>query len=659
MRVFLSPLQAESVRIWHELRFEKCFSAPRAAGLNCPEKGFRFAVSPTATLYERAVLNRVLTGLLVCAPSVAFAGSPDGGSVVIRNIAVAMVAASALGVTMKLLRQPLLLGYILGGVLVGPIGLRLVTGREEIQTIAQIGLILLLFMIGLEIDLKNMLRAGRLVVLTGLLQFPVSFAVAGAMFYGLMKLGVPIGGGNYGVLYLALAIGISSTMIVVKLLYDKRELDTLAGRITVGILVFQDLWAIVALAIQPNLSQPDVGPVVKTFVSGAVVVAAALAASRYVLPRIFHLIAKVPELMLVLSLGWCFLVGLACAHPVVGLSMEMGALIAGVALATFPYNLDVNAKVLNIRDFFITLFFVSLGMQIPMPTTGAIAVALFASGILFLSRFAGVFAILFAQRSGHWAALLPTINLSQMSEFSLVILTLGTGYGHIGQEVLTVGIWTFVFLAVASTYLIAASHPVERALSRALNAMGLRDVASPTLEAKKDAARPVVLLGFYRIAAAFLDEAREREQHLLESFKVVDFNPEVRSQLEAMSLPIVYGDIANPETLHHAKVHEARVVVSTVPDSALRGTSNLKLLKTLREMCHGARLIVTAESPEQAVALYQAGADFVLQPAALAGASLLDVIDQALRGSCEGMREEAETELHVRTGRHATLRALA
>jgi Kef-type K+ transport system membrane component KefB len=596
-------------------------------------------------------------GVLFSTPALAAGGSGQGATV-IHSIAVAMVAASVLGFLMKLLRQPLLLGYVLAGVLIGPIGLRLITEQAQIQTISQIGLILLLFMIGLEIDLKKMLQAGRLVVLTGLLQFPLSVAIAAALFAPLQALGLPLGGGH-AVLYLAVGVSISSTMIVVKLLFEKFELDTVAGRLTVGILIFQDLWAIVVLAVQPNLARPELGGLLRTFLAGAVLVGASLLASRYALPRVFRVIAKVPELMMVLSLGWCFLVGLVAALPAVGLSMEMGALIAGVSLATFPYNLDVNAKVLNIRDFFITLFFVSLGMQIPAPTGQTIAMAAVASIVLLLTRLGAVFGVLYAQRAGHWASLLPTINLAQMSEFALVIAAIGLGLGHIPQSVLTVTMWTFAFMAVVSTYLITASHRLEHVLSRWMTRLGLRDLRSTVSEIRRAGDRPVVILGFYRIASAFLNDVSRRGQHLLETLKVVDFNPDVRVTLAMAGVPCIYGDISNPDTLHHANIQQAKVLISTVPDSALRGTTNLKLLKMLRELAPEARLILTAETAEQAVELYGGGADYVLQPSVLAGEALFTAVEQALRGSCEGMREEAEVELASRTGKHATAPASA
>ena len=581
-------------------------------------------------------------------PAAAWAGGGGEGGKVIGHIAVAMVAASLFGVAMKLLRQPLLLGYILGGVSVGPIGLGLIRERHEVETLSGIGLILLLFMIGLEIDLKKMLQAGRWVIITGVLQFPVSLALGYGLLSGISALGFNVANGPYAALYLAVGISISSTMIVVKLLYDKLELDTLAGRITVGILVMQDIWAIVVLAIQPNLVKPEVVGLLQTFGAGALLVTAALGFSKYVLPRIFHLVSKVPELMLIVSLGWCFLVGLIARHPQVGLSMEMGALVAGVALATFPYNLDVIAKVLNIRDFFITLFFVSLGMQIPVPEADVIGVAALCAGVLLLTRFAGVFGVLQVLRAGHFSSILPAINLSQMSEFSLVILSLGMAHGHITQRTLTIGVWTFSLMAVASTYLIASSHSLSRWLSKIFSAAGLRDLPAAPNEAGSVPEKSVVILGYYRVADAYVANVKKRDQHLLEHLRVVDFNPETRARLTAMGIDCVYGDISHPDTLHHAKVEEAQVLLSTVPDSALRGTSNEKLLKMLKALAPKAKVVVSAATPEQAVKLYALGADYVLQPSALAGSALVNAVEQALRGSFEGMRDEAEADLAVR-----------
>lgn len=598
-------------------------------------------------LLVAAVVLVLLSESLFPALAAAAEGT-GGGHGVIANIAICMIGASAMGLLMRLLRQPVILGHILAGVLIGPVGFGLIAGHADIVTVSEIGLILLLFMIGLEIDLHKMLSSGRLVLLPGLLQFPLSLGFGYGVFTLLEGLGVSLAQGGFAKLYFSVAIAISSTMIVVKLLYDKFELDTLAGRITVGILVFQDVWAIIVLAVQPNLANPDVPSIVKTFATGAVLVAASFGASKYLLPRMFRSVAKIPELVVVVSLGWCFLVALVADHPRIGLSMEMGALIAGVSLATFPYNLEVVARVVSIRDFFITLFFVALGMQIPWPNVDMIVMAIALAAVAVFVRFLSVFGILYPLRAGHRVSLLSTINLSQISEFSLVILTLGIGFGHIPRETVTPVIWVFALLAVASTYAIQYSHPLQAGVSRLLTLVGLRDVGGGETEQEGEAVRSVVVLGFFRNASAFLDEAARKAPHLMKKVEVIDFNPIVKERLESLGIPCIYGDISHLDTLHHAGIHHARVVLCSIPDSILKGTSNLRLLHIVKGMCPEAAVILTAEGPGQARELLEAGADYVIQTAALAGRDALLAVERSLAGKLGPAREEQETDLRGR-----------
>lgn len=602
-----------------------------------------FPVNKMKLTIKTPVLTLIIISLL---PSAGFCS--DGGShSLIGNIAVAITAAAGMGLLMKLLRQPVIFGQLLAGLLIGPVGLGLITDHAQIVTIAEIGLILLLFMIGLEIDLHKMLSAGKMVLLPGLLQFPICAGLAYAAFGLLEGAGISLGGG-YARLYFSVAVALSSTMIVIKLLYDKFELDTLAGRITVGILIFQDIWAIIVLAIQPNLADPRLAGMIKTFMAGALLVTAAMVVSKYVLPRIFRLVAKVPELMLVLSLGWCFLVALVAARPEVGLSMEMGALIAGVSLATFPYNLDVIAKVVSIRDFFITLFFVALGMQIPMPDRGMMLAAGAAAAVALLVRVPGIFGVLYPLRAGHRVSLLTTINLSQVSEFSLVILTLGAGFGHIGGETVTTGIWVFSILAVLSTYLVNYSHQLQSSGARLLTLAGLKDIGSQEEKALHGSAKPVALLGFYRTASAMVADLAARSPETLAHLKVVDFNPVVKKKLDVMGVACVYGDISHPDTLKHAHLEESKVFICTLPDHIIKGSTNLRLLKSLKSMFPGAAFVMTAENPAAAAELYGDGADYVLQPSALSGEAAARIAEHALDGSLAARREEAVAALSSR-----------
>src|SRR5205085_2624074 len=231
-------------------------------------------------------------------------------------------------------------------------------------------------------------------------------------------------------------------------------------------------------------------------------VVGALALSKYVLPYLFRSVAKAPELVLVTALAWCFF--LAGIASFIGLSREMGALIAGVSLSTFPYNLDVMAKATSIRDFFVTLFFVALGMQIPIPSLRVLGLVAAASVFVILSRVV-VVPILYALRLGLRTSLVPAINLAQVSEFSIVIAFLGVSARpqQIGTDVLTVVILTFAVTSVASTYMINASHFIQNALTTALKAIGLKDLDADKVAAAEDEGHyPVIFLGFFRAASS-------------------------------------------------------------------------------------------------------------------------------------------------------------
>jgi Kef-type K+ transport system membrane component KefB len=570
------------------------------------------------------------------------------GMGLLSDLGTAIVAATAAALLARALRQPLILGYLLAGVAVGPtMGLGLVHERESIELISEIGLILLLFIIGLEMDLQKLLGSGKALLLVGVLQFPICVALGTAFA---RALGFELGGGHFDAAYAGVAMALSSTMIVVKLLYDKHELMTLPGRLTLGILVFQDIWAILVLALQPSLLNPSATTLFASFAKGAALVVVSLAASRYLLPRLFALIAKVPELLLVTALAWCFLV--SGAASALGLSREMGALIAGVGMSTFPYNLDVIAKVVNIRDFFVTVFFVALGMQIPMPTTATLGVAVGASVFLVATRFLSVFPILFATKLGPRASLLPAINLAQMSEFSLVILALGFSLGHVEASTMAVMTLVFSITSVASTYMIASNHELQAELGRLLGRLGLKARREDAVEegSGKDAA--VVLLGFYRDASSLLHqfemEAKPDEDSVLKEMLIIDFNPQVLEELKRRGIRCLYGDIASMETLHHASIGRARFVVCTLTDSVLKGTSNLRMLKQLRAYCPAAGLVMASETIAGALELYEAGADFVFIPRMHSAHRMAEVLRTALEDGLALLRREEMTALRSR-----------
>ncbi len=578
----------------------------------------------------------------------------------IRDIALCIAAAWLLGVASQLIRQPLILAYLAGGFILGPSVLGWVTNQESIATISELGLIFLLFMIGLEIDLKKIASAGKSITLTSAVQILGGFAI-GTVFFRLV--GFRLGGGNWDALYLGAAAALSSTVIIVKVLYDKRELDTLPGRVTLGILVLQDLFAILFLAIQPNLDQLEASVLVDSLLRVFVLVGTAMLVSKYVLPPLFHRIARLPELVLVGAIGWCFLVGEFGER--LHLSREMGALIAGVALSTFPYALDVTAKVTSLRDFFVTLFFVGLGMKIQQPNLNVVAWALVFGVFTIVSRFATTFPPLYKLRQGLRASLLPAINLAQISEFSLVLLELGASdrFHHVSPQAKDIASLSFVILATVSTFGMARSDGLVRALIPRLKRLGLRDLDDAVANGPAGATghahategegghghgARILILGFFRAASSLLEELEEHAPDLLRHVAVVDFNPVVHKELKARGIPVIYGDISQRDTLLHAGIANAAVLVCSVPDSLLKGITNERLVRSLRELNPRAKIIAPAEVLENVGELVAAGASYVCLGRLHEGRDLMEAVRAAEEGLIDDKRGELLERLRDR-----------
>ena len=335
----------------------------------------------------------------------------------------------------------------------------------------------------------------------------------------------------------------------------------------------------------------------------------------------------------------------------------MGALIAGIALSTFPYSLDVIAKVISIRDFFVTLFFVALGMKIPMPSSSLIILAMASSCFLIASRLISIFPILYWMGYGHRTSLLPAMNLSQISEFSLIIGSLGVTFGHVDQHLVSLLIMVFAITSTLSTYMIQCSHPLTQLFSRGLRHLHLDDLdAQQAGGGQGDAGgrgRRIVFLGFFREASSVLHEfelrsATETPDPRLDDMLIIDFNPEVHAELRRRGIHCLYGDVAHMEILHQAEIHRAELVLSTIPDAILKGTSNARLLDQVRRLSPRAKIIVTAESIQWGLDLYQQGADFVFMPRLHSASLLAKVVETGLHEGFQKLRTDEIANLRIR-----------
>jgi Kef-type K+ transport system membrane component KefB len=539
----------------------------------------------------------------------------------LRDIALGIVFAAILGHVARLIRQPLLLGYIAGGVALSPqMGLGLVTSPENIDLIAEIGLILLLFIIGLEIDVRELRRLGGSMLGLGVGQFVICSLLGIPFFWWL---GYRVEGGHFDLVYLAIVISLSSTLIVVKLLREKFELKILSGRLTLGVLVVQDIWAILFMAVQPSLDDPGVLRIAGSIVGGAVLVGVAFLGSRFVLAPLLEVSASRPELVLISSVAWCF--GISAVAHQLGLSREMGALIAGVSISAFPYGSDVISKVTGVRDFFVTLFFVALGMKVPIPTGEVLGQALLIVVFVFVSRLVAVVPTVALLGDGLYAGVVASLNLAQISEFSLVILTLGAGYGHVSAHAGAVVLTAMILTSLISPYVIGWNDRIARVLLRpferwrgATSGGGPGGLGRAPLE--------IVLLGHFRIAQAVLDLVEDQAPELKNRITLVDYDANRAHAVMARGFRWEYGDLANPDALEHIGIEDARMVVTTISDTFLRGISTRRLVTNLRRMAPHAVIVMTGEEKTDAHDLLEAGADHVLIPGEITGERILELL---------------------------------
>ena len=496
---------------------------------------------------------------------------------------------------------------------------------------------LLMFILGLEIDVRKIVKLGKAVLINGVTQFALCAGLAAALF-GL--LGLAHAFGNYTLVYLAVALSLSSTLIVVKVLSDRMELDTLTSRISLGILILQDIWAITFLAIQPRMTHLNLAAIGVSVASAALLLGIGIGLARWVLPYIFDRIARQPELMLIAAVAWCAVMGAFATG--LKLSVEMGALFAGVCIASFPYQGDVAAKIAPLRDFFITLFFIGLGLQIPMPTTAVVVMALEMIGFVLISRFLTVFPVLYALRYGNRAAFVTSLNLSQLSEFALVLAALGVGYGHITHDLLSSFIVAMTVTALISALVIPKSHEIFKAVNPMLERLGFRDrlVVDDSKDESEHRVPPLVLLGFYREASSLLTEIKDRGVSLKDIY-VIDFNPESLAELRDLGISCAYGDVSNPMTLEHLHLERARTLICTIPDHLLKGTSNGELFKVLRRLAPAATIILTAETIDSARRMYLSGADYVIVPRLISAHYVADILDKSRAGDLPAIRHRA------------------
>ncbi|NUN47937.1 MAG: cation:proton antiporter [Candidatus Brocadiae bacterium] len=553
-----------------------------------------------------------------------------------HDIGIGVVLATGLCYVARLTRQPVILAYIAAGLIAGPhMGFGWIHEEKSLEVLGELGLAFLMFIVGLEMNLPKLLRSGKPATVLGLIQ-------VGGCGIILWFAALSLGFSRLHAVYLGVTGAFTSTLIVVKLLSDRRILDTTSGRLVLAVLIIQDVLAIVVLGVQPNLDNPAALPILISLSKGLGLAAGAVVISRYVLPRLLSLVAMLPEVLLLTAISWCFLVSYAAIRC--EFSVAMGALIAGVSISGLPYALDVGAKIRGLRDFFVTLFFVALGGQLARPSGEVLLVAGAFSAAVILSRLVTVLPALLLLRYDARIGTLATIDLIPVSEFAIVIAAIGLKLGHVSQDLVTVVVISMIATSTFTSYLARVDRSVAAVVAGLLRRLGIRgpDAASEAANAEHVPAR-ILILGCHRFASALLPRLKDRTD-----VRIVDFNPVIVRDLRARGFRVVYGDLSSAETLEEAGIHEANVIISTISDDFLHDTSNATIVRTVRRLNPHAAILATAERRNEAQFVYDAGADFVLIPKISAAGDFAKFLAHAEAGERDLMKTEALEALRKR-----------
>ncbi|MCK9231555.1 MAG: cation:proton antiporter [Syntrophales bacterium] len=544
------------------------------------------------------------------------------GESIFFEIAAILCLATLLAIVGQKLRQPLIIMFLATGILAGPSVLGIVQSYDQIELLAQIGIALLLFIVGLKLDLQLIRTTGPVALATGFGQIVFTSAIG-------LLIAVGLGMTLISAAYIAVALTFSSTIIIVKLLSDKKEIDSLHGQIAIGFLIVQDIAAILALvgltSLGSTLAAQD--SVLLTFLSiaakglGLLIVVGLL--MKFALTPLTQRLAGVPELLVLFAISWAIL--LATASELLGFGKEVGAFLAGISLASTGYRDAIGARLTSLRDFLLLFFFIDLGARLEWSTVGTQlqASALFSVFVL-LGNPLIVLIIMGAMGYRRRTSFLAGLTVAQISEFSLIVAALGYSLGHITAE--TRGLITLVGVVTifASTYMILYSGPIYNLLSGALKLFErrhpFREEEQCCLE--EGVTVDVIQVGLGNYGSSLAEHILRRNKTLIG----VDFDPAALTRWRARGISVLYGDIADPEIHERLPLHQARWVVSTVRSLEL----NLGLIGLLRTWGYKDKIAVTASSEEDAVRLEEAGSHVVFRPFIDAAEQAADALTHAI-----------------------------
>jgi len=542
-------------------------------------------------------------------------------SSVFHELAAILVIAGMIGVLALKLRQPLIISYIVTGIVAGPAVLGWASGGSEIKLLSSIGIAVLLFVVGLKLDVGLIRSVGPVALATGLGQI-----VFTALFGFLLSLG--LGFAPVKAIYIAVCLTFSSTIIIVKLLSDKREIDSLHGRIAVGFLVVQDIAVILAMILLTSFTAAGSGGIaaqgIRLLLVGTAFVLGTVATMRWVMPPLLGRLAQNQELLVLFAVAWA--VGLAALADGVGFSKEVGAFLGGVSIASTAYREAIASRLTGLRDFLLLFFFIDLGSGLNLSAAGLqLGPAVVLSFFVLVGNPLIVVAIMGVMGYRRRTGFLAGLTVAQISEFSLILAALGMRLGQIGEAEVSLVTLVGVITIALSTYMILGSDRLYAWLEKPLR---IFQRATPFSELKDSISGParvdVVLLGLGRYGSAIVRQLRAHELSILG----IDFDPQALRLAAARGLPVQYGDSEDPEFTASLPLSSATVVVSTLPSLE----SNAAIRHGLESAGFRGHFIATAHDEAEVVKLEWLGAHRTLLP-------FLDAAERAAELIVDDLRE--------------------
>jgi len=516
---------------------------------------------------------------------------------IFTQLSLVIVVAAVISLIMRLLRQPLIMGYIITGILVGPSFLNLIHGHDAFETFSEIGIALLLFIIGLELSVAAIRRLGKPVFLTAL----SLFLTIGTIGY---LVGISLGFTLTEAIITGLALFFSSTIIIAKVLSDKKQLTRLNGQIAIGVILLDDIIATFALLYVTAQSGQALGPVEIGLLTlkGIALIAVLAFLGIKVLPWTAKFVAKSQELLFICALGWGF--GVASIVNEIGFSVEIGALFAGVTLAHLPYVHQIGAKLKPLRDFFIIIFFITLGQSLLLADLEAAVVpAIILSLITIVIKPFAVMTSLGLLGYTKKTSFMTAINLSQISEFSIILVVLAAGAGIVGGQLGAIITLVAIITITLSTYLMKYDDWIFKKFEHRLHFFE----RSVTRESEHRARNyPLVLFGYLNGGGQFVKTFR----HMKQDFVVVDYDPEVIEELDRKHIDFLYGDATDHELLADINMDKVKLVVNTISDHEVNRT----IIRYIRHRNKTAVIVCYTDTHTEAAELYKLGATYVVLP---------------------------------------------